>query len=91
MGLMRYRKGLYGRTPGAPMNIYRCPMCEVEVFCRMVSDFRCPQCGFAGGNQLSLFRSGCENDGSIRHIGTFDSTKNAEQAYLYHLQQEKKR
>jgi hypothetical protein len=60
-------------------------MCEVQVFCQTVEDFRCPQCGFSGGNQLSLFKAGEENDGSIQYIEAFDPVKNSQQAHLYHF------
>lgn len=70
-------------------NLYSCPMCEAQVIAENLADFRCPECGFSGGNQLSLFKVGEENDGSIRYIGAFDPVKNAQQAHLYHLKNDR--
>ena len=71
-------------------NLYSCPMCEARVIAENLAGFRCPKCGFSGGNQLSLFKVGEENDGSIRHIGDFDPLKNAHEAHLYQLNNDRK-
>jgi hypothetical protein len=65
-------------------NLYRCPMCEAQVITQDLAGFRCPTCGFAAGNQLSLFRIGTDNTGSIEYIGPFDPQKNAANAHYYH-------
>ncbi len=63
-------------------DLYACPYCRAEVICRDIADFRCPQCGFSGGSQLSLFHSG----GLIEKTGVFDPVQNAIDAHLYHLE-----
>jgi hypothetical protein len=66
------------------VSLFRCPKCYQDVICEGVEDFWCPVCGFVGGNQLTLFRIGRENDGSIKRIGEFDPLKNALNAHFYH-------
>lgn len=66
------------------MPLFRCPKCYQDVICERIEDFRCPVCGETGGNQLTLFRLGRENDGTIKNVGVFDPARNALNAHLYH-------
>ena len=72
------------------MKLFRCPQCYSDVFCKQVEDFRCAACGFIGGNQLTLFRVGRENDGTIKDMGDFDPKQNALNAHMYHTQLEER-
>lgn len=68
------------------VSIFRCPECCQEVFCKSLEAFRCPVCGFAGGNQLSLFHGG-----AIQAVGEFSPEDNARAAHRYHYLAQPKR
>ena len=68
-------------------DIYRCPECHNEVFAKSLAAFRCPVCGYAGGNQLNLFRHGKPNDGTIQKLRDFDPDEVRRNAYIHREKQ----